>query len=561
MKVQPAGRLPRRAAACVVVLTALVAACSSSPSHTGGTTAAASTKTMSTYGVATGDLPTLTWDLPYGEPNTIDPPNTAFYSSSLIAADLCDPLLRLNPNYSLSPNLATYSQPNPLTSVFNIRPGVKFWDGSPVTAADVVWSLQHSASPATAVAFLYANVKSISATGPLQVTVAFNKPDSLFLLEMATFVGMVQEKKFAVHAGSKLGSAAGRIMCSGPYELTSWSPGTGMTLTANPHYWNPALHAHAHTVQIQFDTDSTTIAQALISGQLDGAYEIPPAVVPRLQTATSGKLIFGTPSQLYLTLNVAGPNGPLASVSVRKALFMTINRQALATAAYHGAATPNWTQTNEDAWNNASTPLAARQVWSAAYSKYQQQESSWGTPAGIAAAKTLAVKGGYHGQPIVLATLAGDATLAEIAGLIQGWAREAGFNVQIKPLQSLAYSNASYNAKYRVGIDLLIGTTFNNAPNPLEPLGLAYTPGDPYNYTNYNNPKVTADIALAHANPDPVQQARLLTAAEALYEPAYESQTLVQFDEIMFLKKGLGGATTSFAYMNEPAFAFIGTAK
>src|SRR5215469_2233256 len=125
MKVQPAGRLPRRAAACVVVLTALVAACSSSPSHTGGTTAAASTKTMSTYGVATGDLPTLTWDLPYGEPNTIDPPNTAFYSSSLIAADLCDPLLRLNPNYSLSPDLATSLQyPNSTTLVFTIRSGV-----------------------------------------------------------------------------------------------------------------------------------------------------------------------------------------------------------------------------------------------------------------------------------------------------------------------------------------------------------------------------------------------------------------------------------------------------
>src|SRR5215472_8341064 len=548
------------ACAALVAFATLAAACSSS-SGAAAPVATSANLVVGTYGTAKGNLTSLTWDLPYGEPNTIHPPNTAFYNSALIAANVCDPLLRLNPNYSISPNVATYQQPNPLTLVFNLRRGVKFWDGSPMTSADVVWSLQHSASPATAVAFLYANVKSISATGPLQVTVTFKKPDSLFLFEMATFVGMVQEKRFAGHAGSKLGSAAGKIMCSGPYELTSWAPGTGMTLTANPHYWDPAGRAHAHTIHIEFDTDSTSIAQALIAGQLDGAYEISPATIPRLQSASSGKLIFGTPSQLYLTLSVARPTGPLASADIRKALFMTINRAALANAAYHGAAIPNWTQMNVGSWKNGSWPAAAQKIFATAYTGFERQEKSWGTPAAFAAAKKLAAKAGYHGQPIVLATLAGDATLAQVAGLIQGWAREAGLNVQIKPLQPLAYSNASYNAKYRVGLDLLLGTTFNNAPSPLEPTGLAYSPGNPYNYTNYNNPTVTADIAAAHATVNLVQQARLLTAAQAIYEPVYNTQTLVQFDEIMFLRKGLGGATSSFAYMNEPSLAVIGQAK
>ena len=554
-------RVHRGWAACAAVaaLTTLTAACSSSSDSAAPATSA--NLVVGAYGAAKGSLSSLTWDLPYGEPNTVDPPNTAFYSSSLISANLCDPLLRLSPNYSISPNLATYRQPSPLTLVFSLRPGVKFWDGSPVTAADVVWSLQHSASPATAVAFLYANVKSITATGPLQVTVTFKKPDSLFLFEMATFVGMVQEKRFAEHAGTKLGSAAGKIMCSGPYELTSWAPGSGMTLTANPHYWNPAGRAHAHTVHIEFTTDSTSIAQALIAGQLDGAYEISPATIPRLQNASSGKLIFGAPSQLYLTLNVANPTGPLASLDVRKALFMTINRAALANAAYHGAAIPNWTQINVGSWKNGSWPAAAQKIFAAAYAGFERQEKSWGTPAAFAAAKKLAAKAGYHGQPIVLATLAGDATLAQVAGLIQGWASEAGLKVQIKPLQPLAYSNASYNAKYRVGLDLLLGTTFNNAPSPLEPTGLAYSPGNPYNYANYNNPTVTADIAAAHTTVNLVQQARLLTAAQAIYEPAYNAQTLVQFDEIMFLRNGLGGATASFAYMNEPSLAVIGKAK
>ncbi len=559
MNRQPARRRPWALVAATAALTAVAAACSSSSPST-APAATSDDSTVSTYGAASGDLSTLTWDLPYGEPNTVDPPNTADYSSSLIAANLCDPLLRLNPNYSISPNLASYSQPNPLTLIFNIRRGVEFWDGSPLTSADVVWSLEHSASPSTAVSFLYTNVKSITATGQYQVTVKFTRPDSLFLFEMSSFSGMVQEKSFAERAGSKLGTAAGKIMCSGPYELTSWTPGTGMTLTANPHYWNPANRAHAHTIQIQFDTDSTSIAQALISGQLDGAYEVPPAVIPRLRTARSGKLIFGAPTQLYLTLSVARPTGVLASVDIRKALWMTINRQELASAAYSGAATPNYTQMNADSWKNASWPAAAQQIWSAAYAGFERQEQSWGTPAAISAAKTLAGKAGYHGQPIVLATLAGDATLAEVAGLIQGWAQEAGLNVQIKPLQPLAYDNASTSAQYRTGIDLLLGVTFNVAPNPLEPMGLTYTPGDPYNYTNYSNPKVTADINAALATSNLVQQARMLTNAQSIYEPAYWSQTLLQFDEIMFLKNGLGGATASFAYLNEPSLAMIGKA-
>jgi len=557
------GRLRRSralaAGACAVVAVLAAACSSSSPSAAPG--AASAHLVVGTYGVAKGNVSSLTWDLPFGEPNTIDPPNTADYSSSLIAGNLCDPLLRLNPNYSIGPNLATYRQPNPMTLVFNLHPGVKFWDGSTMTSADVVWSLDHAAAPSSAVAFTFFYVRSIKATGPLQVTINFKKPDSLFLFEMSTFVAMVQEARFAQRAGSRLGSASGKIMCSGPYELTSWTPGSGMTLTANPHYWNPANRAHAHTIQIQFNTNSTSIAQALISGQLDGAYEVSPATIPRLRAASSGKLIFGAPSQLYLTLNVARPTGVLASLEVRKALFMTINRQAIAKAAYYGAAIPNWTQANIGSWQNGSWPAAAQKIWSAAYAGFERQQKSWGTPAAFAAAKKLAAAGGYHGQPIVLATLAGDATLAEVAGLIQGWAREAGFNVQIKPMQPLAYSNASYNAKYRAGMDLLLGSTFNNAPNPLEPEGLTYFPGLPYNYTNYSNAKVTADLNAARQTSNLVEQARLMTDAQAIYERAYNEMTLVQFDEIMFLKKGLAGATTSFAYLNEPSLALIGKAK
>src|SRR5262249_55572489 len=168
--------LRRSRAVAAAVLAILVAACSSSSSPSTAPASSAGNTTGGTYGVAKGNLSSLTWDLPYGEPNTIDPPNTAFYNSALIAANLCDPLLRLNPNYSISPNVASYRQPNPLTLVFNLRRGGKFWDGAPGTPADGGWSLQHSPSPATAVAFLYPNLKRVNATGAPPAPVTFDHP-------------------------------------------------------------------------------------------------------------------------------------------------------------------------------------------------------------------------------------------------------------------------------------------------------------------------------------------------------------------------------------------------
>src|SRR5262249_57969836 len=136
-------------AVAAAVLAILVAACSSSSSPSTAPASSAGNTAVGTYGVAKGNLSSLTWDLPYGEPNTIDPPNTAFYNSALIAANLCDPLPRLNPNYSISPNVASYRQPNPLTLVFNLRTGVKFWGGAAVTSAAVVLWRAHPAAPST----------------------------------------------------------------------------------------------------------------------------------------------------------------------------------------------------------------------------------------------------------------------------------------------------------------------------------------------------------------------------------------------------------------------------
>ena len=514
---------------------------------------------VSTVGTATTEpIDSLNWGLPYGEPNTIDPPNTAYYSSAFVASNLCDPLLRLNPDYSISPNLATAKQVDPTTVVFTLREDVTFWNGDPMTAADVVWSLKHAFSPEAVAGFLFTSVKSVKETGPAEVTVEFKAPDALFLKEIASFAGMVQQASFAESVGEKLGSAQGGIMCTGAYKLDKWEPGTRISLSANPNYWNSKDMARAKKVDITFVTDSNSLAQALSSGQLDGAYEVPASAIPKLQKSGAGRLVFGSPTQEYVGLLPVQSDGVLSDINVRKALWMTIDRKAIADVVYHGAAEPNYTVVNVDAWRNGDTPKSAQELWQEAYAPFEEERSTWGSSEAVADAKKLLESTDYDGAPVVIGVPAGDATVSQLAQLIQAQAKAVGFDVKIESLQPIQYSNALVHAKDRVGIDMLVTTNFNVAPAPLESIIALYLPDSPYNHTNYDDATVTKSVETARQTLDPIQRAKLMVKAQAVYEKDYGVQTLVQLREIMYLKKGLAGATSSFAYLNEPSLALIG---
>ena len=92
---------------------------------------------------------------------------------------MCESLLRQAPDGSMEPGLATVANPSPTTMVFTLRPGVRFWDGHPVTPADVVYSLDRNTIPSLAGLYspVFNRVSSITATSPTQVTIKLKQPD------------------------------------------------------------------------------------------------------------------------------------------------------------------------------------------------------------------------------------------------------------------------------------------------------------------------------------------------------------------------------------------------
>ena len=139
------------------------------PDRLGGTAAAPGPA------AAGGAIPLLSWpSVPRTQSRHDKELNGGF-----ITGEALETLVKYGPQGQLEPVLATsWAQASPVTWVYHLRHGVRFWDGRPLTAADVAYSLNYDRSPGSQVAFAFTDVKTITATGPYTVTVTLTQPDA-----------------------------------------------------------------------------------------------------------------------------------------------------------------------------------------------------------------------------------------------------------------------------------------------------------------------------------------------------------------------------------------------
>jgi len=535
------------AVAGVLLASGTLVACSGGSGKT--PTVAGASKLVSVLPAAKGGVGKITWNVS-GEPDTLDPRNAVNYGSGQIVRNMCEGLLKMDPAFQVSPNLATFDQVSPTELRLTVRDGVKFWDGKPLTAADVAYSLRRSAAEDSVVSFAFTFVKDIKVTGDRRVTVTFSKPDSTFVNGLATLSGVVIEKAWAQKAGDKVGTSTGGLMCTGPYKFASWQAGNKISIVRNDGYWNTALKPRAKTVDFTFVADDNALGQALDVGEIDGAYEVPVSTQAMLSSSKTGRLVFG-PSTQSTVLSVARPDGPLKDQRLRDAFQRVVDRAAIAKVVFNGAAQPNYTELTPQTW-----PTAERDIYQPDYDHWRAARSY-----DIKAAERLVKQSSYDGRELVLAIQGGDETSSRIAQLVQQQAKLIGVHIKIQSMQPLVFDQAGYDATKRKGIDLLYGASFNSQQNPLEPLGFDLLPGQPYNYTDYNDPRVTKLLEEARSSFDAKKRARLIVKAQKIYEPRTGTISLVSTNTATFLNTKLTGAVTSFAYWSMPQMAYVGAAK
>ncbi|MFJ5191580.1 ABC transporter substrate-binding protein [Streptomyces sp. NPDC088394] len=499
---------------------------------------------------AAGDIDSFTWSI-YAEPSSLDYAYAYDYPPNQILANVCESLLRWNPDLTTSPNLASsFTNPTPTTWVYKIRPGVRFHDGTVLTAKDVVASLRRHMDPAVGSAWenTFRNVKSIDMTGPLEVTVELTKPDAVFNQEMATSSGTIESAATLARAGKDYGSPKGGVNCTGPFSFGSWASGQSLTLKKFDGYWNTGLKPRAGQVKFVFLSDATTRVNAFQSGEVDGGWMVPADAYDQLGSSTAGKLYYGVNSTVAEEI-VSNLKGPLGDTEVRKALLMAIDRKGIVKAGVGGTGEVADSLVTDNMWDQA--PPADRKAIIKDAPRY---------PYDPAKAKEIAEKAGVKGERIVIATSPLDSQTTIVAQAVEQAARAIGLDPRIETLSPEKYSTLFTDAAARKGVDLFLTFWYTSITDPLDVYGSLET-GMFTNYGGWSNKEFDRAVEDAAGTYDPAARAAASAKAQkiALRElpwlPLYTQPTSV------FLGNRITGVQPSIAHLYYPWAAEIGAKK
>ncbi|MGW1007420.1 ABC transporter substrate-binding protein [Streptomyces sp. NPDC002520] len=495
---------------------------------------------------ATGDIDTLTWAL-YAEPSSLDPIYSNDFPPMEVLANVCESLLKINPDFSFQPSLATsWKNPDPRTWVYRIRDGVRLHSGAELTAEDVAYSLGRNLDKSLGSYndAVYRNVESIKATGELEVTVRLKKPDALFNQSMATSAGRILGKAASEKAGKKLGRPDRGVDCTGPFKFAHWSTGESITIERFNGYWDKEHRARPGKVRFEFIRDPAARVTAMLSGEIDGSWFVPASGYAKLLNTQQGKLYFGRSGGSYVGM-VTDLKGPLADVRVRRALSMAIDRKGVIQAAASGAAEP------------LKAP-AAPGTWGYAQDELQRAYEALPEPNGsLAQAKQLIKEAGAPSKPIVVAVTGSQSEMPVIGTEVKRAAESIGLKADIKTLPADNYNALYSDATARKGIDMLFSLWQADYPDPTQIYQYLQS-GDTFNFAQWSNPAFDRLVKEAKATPDTARRAHLISQAQniavnqVIWVPLY-----APFNPL-YLKKGLTGAPLSSVQLSYPWAADIG---
>ncbi|SFU50193.1 peptide/nickel transport system substrate-binding protein [Methylobacterium sp. 174MFSha1.1] len=231
------------------------------------------------------------------------------------------------------------------TYTFDLRQDVKFCDGRPMTAEDVVYSLKRWIDPATRspVASRAGKVKDIRATDDHTVVYELQEPFSDLLYQLTQSFGSIVDKNTVEKLGQNFGVQG--FNATGPYCWVSWTPRQDLVMKKNPHYtWGPPIYKNPKPEidQIVWKVvpEANTLMAAMQARQADITYYPPLFSIDTMQRVP-GLKVQQQKDYIYDVFFAFRVNKPVASdPAIRRAASMAVNKDAIAKAVYFGHGTP-----------------------------------------------------------------------------------------------------------------------------------------------------------------------------------------------------------------------------
>jgi peptide/nickel transport system substrate-binding protein len=293
-----------------------------------------------------------------GDVNSMDPYTRQETFLLAFGSNFYEPLVRRNAQMQPEPALAVrWEQPSPTVWRFHLRQGVKFSDGTPFTADDVVFSAQRARAPGSNIQSVLASVKEIRKVDDHTVEFETNQPNPILIQEITNW-GMFSkawaEKNNATRPADLTSReenfATRNAMGTGPFLLVSREPDRRTVLQPNPNWWDKPVH-NLQRVELNIIANDATRVAALLSNEVDFLYTVPPQDVTRISNTQGVRIIQGPELRtIYLGMDQMRPQllksdvqgkNPFQDVRVRRAMLLAIDVTAIQRTVMRGQSRPS----------------------------------------------------------------------------------------------------------------------------------------------------------------------------------------------------------------------------
>ncbi|MEI9851703.1 MAG: peptide ABC transporter substrate-binding protein [Sphingomonas sp.] len=258
----------------------------------------------------------------------LDPQKISDLSSLRVAADQFEGLMRYTGSGSAEPGLAEAPRCAALECRFALKPGIRFSDGTPITADSFATGFARLRDPATGspTASLFEGIAAVEAPDPRTVLVRIKRPLP-YLAYLLAHPAMAALPLHRIAAAGDKWTAERPLVTSGAYRLAAWRLGDRLTLERNPRWHDGA--APTPVILWEPAEDKLTALSRFRVHAADTVSDIPPARVPWAR-AKLGSAVHLAPyaGTYYFAFNTRRP--PFDDVRVRRALSMAVDREWIA---------------------------------------------------------------------------------------------------------------------------------------------------------------------------------------------------------------------------------------
>jgi len=442
---------------------------------------------------------------------TLDPIKTVFGPDIISQGMMFARLMKANADQSdIGPGLAeswTISDDGK-TYTFKLRAGLKFSDGSPLTAEDVAFSFNRMRfQKDTVYAAPFQPLQTITAVDDLTVTFGLDRkfPPFLKLCEIWN-TGIVSKANVTALGDDQF--ALTPTVTSGPFKFVEWSTGDRVIMARNENYYLPG-QPKLDGIEFIFVADVNTGISMVQAGELDVSMGVPFGRMKELEGA--GTIVVSEPSSATYDMLINHEMAPFDNLAFRQAVSIGIDRQVIndaVTAGYGTAATSILSP--KLAFFDTSLPVIARDVDKA---------------------KALLAQSGVTDPSFTLLTNAGTTDEDKTAVLIQAQLAEVGITVTVQSIDPGQAWTQLISGEYQAQLNWW----YNETSDPDNAVRwCVWGAGDNKSYyTRYNNDQVNQLIDAGAGEQDDTKRAAIYAqiqqicvdevAQVALYHPSWTS--------------------------------------